>query len=157
MTEEQQEIKKDLTIKKLKEKAWGLTDDVIASLRYAFRRSYTVQESCDYAGIDKATYYRWEKKSIEFATKMRSFKSFMNIESKDVLHDKIAKERSLETAKWHLERRQKRLYSPRTETTGAEGEPITGYEVVIIDKTSDIKSNDSTDPHNSTIQTDPTG
>lgn len=83
-----------------------LDDEIVVKLDSIFKVGGTVEEACAYAGINKTTYYRWLEQNEGFATKMASAQHYADIVAKNVVVDDIVKGRSVDTAKWWLEKRQ---------------------------------------------------
>ena len=138
------EVKPDLTIEELKQKAWGLTDEAIRKLEEAFRFDFTVREACSHAGIHNQTYYNWCERSREFSDRMDDAKTFLGKSAKQNIVRAITKDGSIQDSWTYLNKRQKAIYSDRQELTGADGAPISAkFEFEIIDKTEDIDNGDA--------------
>lgn len=128
--QEQKEEPKKISLEELQMTAYSCTDKVLSDLKWAFMHDFTNIEACHHAGINPDTYYEWIKKSDEFEAKMEEYKSELFRKAKtiiadSVMDDNLEPEVKRDGAKWILERRQKKLYSNRTELTGEEGKPIT--------------------------------
>lgn len=99
-------------------------DKVMSDLEDCFKNDFTVQEACNYAEIAKDTFYRWIQESDEFAQKVDKWKDWIFMASKRNLAQDVVNNKSTKSAKWILERRVKKLYAPRTEHTGEDGDPL---------------------------------
>lgn len=83
----------------------AITDDVVAKLEEIFKLDVTVEIACNYAQINPATYYRRYAKDEQFARRMEAAKYFARVAASNVVVDKIANDRDVNTAKWYLEKR----------------------------------------------------
>lgn len=90
-----------------------MTEDVVAKLDSIFKVGGDISEATSYAGIDRATYYRWVASDLGFATKMESAQHYADIVAKNVVVDSVVKEKNLDSAKWWLERRVFRDEKPQ--------------------------------------------
>lgn len=77
---------------------------VVDKLVEAFSRSYNITEACQYAGIDRATYYRWIEQVPEFEAIVEEAKAQPLKDAKNVINTAI-KSGDVNTAKWMVERR----------------------------------------------------
>lgn len=128
-----EEGKKKLTIEELKKESYKLTDKILSDLKDCFNNDYTVTQACLEVGISQDTYYQWIGKSEEFKALMERHQNDLKIKARKILARKVA-EGDEDMAKWFLERRDKKLYSPRTEVTGDEGGPVqTANTVTFVD------------------------
>ena len=84
----------------------AIVPELVAKLENIFKVGANVEEACSYAGINKSTYYRHIESDGDFATKMESAQHYPDIVAKNVVVDKIVKEKDLDTAKWWLEKRE---------------------------------------------------
>jgi len=116
--------KDTLTLKQLMLAADKLSDKMLSDLEDGFKRDFTIEETCLFAGIHKDTYYEWRKRSDEFATRMDRATSFVVFAAKRNIAQRIVNEESVEDSWKYLSRKQKNLYSLRTELTGNEGKEI---------------------------------
>lgn len=106
--------KKSKTIKQLMDEKVKFTEKVLSDLKYALMKDFTIEEACHYAGINKDTYYEWYKQSDEFAFEMETAKSTILRKAKDIIEKGLASG-DQNIAKWILERRQKDIYSTKSE------------------------------------------
>lgn len=127
--------KGELTIKELQLKAYGLTPAVLKSLIASLEADFTILEACHAAGITEPSFYNWRKKSREFLVKMDIARGALGRAAKTNVAKAITKSGSVyDSWKW-LEKRQKELYSDRTEVTDGDGNPvITAVNVNVINK-----------------------
>ncbi len=117
-------IQKDLKIADLKKLHKGtLTDDIVLKLEQSFQNDFTNEEASRYVGIHPDTYYNYCKWSTEFRDKMDRSKQFVAIAAKNTWAKAVRGGDVEASIKW-LERRQKKLYSLRSEITGENGGPI---------------------------------
>lgn len=126
--------KGELTIKELQLKAWGLTPTVLEILIASLEADFTILEACQAAEIDEKSYYNWRKRSKEFSSKMDIARGALGRAAKSNIHKAVKSGSVYDSWKW-LEKRQKELYSDRTEVTDGEGNPvITAVNVNVINK-----------------------
>jgi len=91
-----------------------MTPEVIAKLEYAYSVGATDAEACNYAGIDKATLYRFTNESKTFAARRDNLKETMPLKSRCVISASIEKG-DVNTAKWYLERRKPEEFGAKTQ------------------------------------------
>jgi hypothetical protein len=113
-----------MTIAEMKKKFHAFSDSVLSDLKYALGNHYTIENACRYADINKDTYYRWIKLSDEFKSEMERAQDRPINTCLDILYGAVEREKDPELAFKIIERLDKKRYSLRTESTGAEGEPI---------------------------------
>lgn len=77
---------------------------VVKKLVEAFEKSYSVTEACQYAGIDRGTYYNWIEQVDGFDEIIEEAKSRPLKLAKDVIRDALIAN-DVSTAKWYAERR----------------------------------------------------
>lgn len=134
-TENKTEQKKDLTIEELRNRSYKDDfEDIYRNLQACFQNDFTIEEACSYVGINPDTYYEWCKLSTEFREKMHKAKRFLFFSGKQYLRQAAlgVKDKDgnwvikpdIKIIQWVLKRRQKDQYSPRLESTGAEGKPL---------------------------------
>lgn len=76
----------------------------VAKFVEAFNNSYNITEACQYAGVDRDTYYRWYRDIAEFTALIDEAKSMPLRKSKEVITKAIV-DGDIQTAKWYTERR----------------------------------------------------
>lgn len=122
------EPQKKLTLQELKNSSNKKNfDQIISDLKYILATSAPVERACRFAGINHDTYYAWIKKSDEFAAEMEKAQDSLYLKSYRAVHDAVESdnsEKAAEMAIKFLERREKKLWSLRSELTGADGDPI---------------------------------
>lgn len=101
-----------------------MTDEVISKLEEAFSVGATDLQACFYAEISKESLYRYQKANPEFRERKEGLKNNLQFIAKNVLANSIETKKNEQDAKWLLERKEKKDYSTRTESTGADGEAI---------------------------------
>lgn len=116
---------KDYTIEELKtlHVPSKVTDDTISRLLYAFENDFTNEEAARYAGISPASYYNYYKMSSELREKVDASKDFVFVSAKKLIKNAIDNG-SVDNAWELLKRRQKSLYSARSEIADPEGKPL---------------------------------
>lgn len=111
--------------------AWWLDKTKVVNLITAFKTDLTEFEACVYAGISKPQYNYFIKLHQEFSDIKDCCRQFPKLRVKKVFSESLD---NLEFAKWWAERRMKNEFSPRTEHTGAEGQPIQPILVKFMDE-----------------------
>lgn len=106
--------------------------EVITKLEYAFSIGCSDKEACLFAGVAPATLYNYQLKHPEFVERKDLLKKALCLEARQVVADKIKKNRDIDTAKWYCERKMKDEFSNRAEITGAAGEPLAAPTINIL-------------------------
>ena len=75
-----------------------IDDDIVAKLEDAFRFCYTDDEACLYAGIHRATLYRYQEKHPEFSDRKMALRLNPNLHAKKELVEGI--KGSIDQARW---------------------------------------------------------
>lgn len=91
-----------------------MTPEVIAKLENAFSMGCSDPEACLFAGINKATLYRYQQEHPEFSDRKDMLKRKLIMKARAV----IAKELNDEdgnTAKWYLERKCRDEFATKVE------------------------------------------
>lgn len=109
-------------------------EKVFSILVEAFINLATDEQACLKAGIAPSTYYKWINESEDFKVEMMRAKHDTKIKAKYNIK-KAIDSGDVDNSKWYIERAEKQDFSPRTETTGANGEPINKIKVEFIDGT----------------------
>lgn len=81
-----------------------ITEGVVAKLIECFKLGGSDTLACSYAGIDPSTFYRHMENDLDFATKIKSAKTYIEI----VARSNVVKEiesGNLKASQWWLERR----------------------------------------------------
>lgn len=90
-----------------------LTEEVVAKLDAALRNGMSDTTACEYANIDRATYYRHLNADMGFATKIADAKNFIKLLAGkrlvSILKDGSDKDAG-PTARWFLERKEPQEY-----------------------------------------------
>lgn len=97
---------------------------VVQNLLHVFRIGGTVDEACAHAGISRSAFYEYVKKNPQFLDEKERARLFPQIEARHLVVQSIVTGKSVESAKWYLERKAKEEFSTRQEKTGADGGPI---------------------------------
>lgn len=79
-------------------------DRNVALLCEALSRGFSIQAACNYANIDKSTFYRHVHSDPDFATKMTTSISFLYLAAADAIYRKIVYEKDAKLALKYLER-----------------------------------------------------
>lgn len=96
-------------------------DVVLAKLESAFQVGATDEEACMQADISMDSLYRYERKNPEFRNRKHLLKTKTDLAARAtvavVINERDEKNtpsnRSLETSKWHLERKVSKEYAPK--------------------------------------------
>lgn len=89
----------------------------------AFRLDATDEEACSYAGVSERWFYDEMKASEEFLQEIRRAQRYPFLIAKGSVVGAMEVGNDITGLKY-LERRQKKLYSPRVEVTGEDGEAV---------------------------------
>lgn len=121
-----------------------LTEENILELEQRFRDGATILEAIE--GImSESTYHQHRKDNSEFAARMEVARDYTTDIARRVVAKRVQRG-DVDTAKWWLERKNKREFSTRSELTGADGKdlptPILGGASVSSDD-SDTQSSES--------------
>jgi transposase len=110
-----------------------LTKELIELLGTALQNGNYIETACDFAGINRATLYRWLQESEEDDAKplLKELsdtvrKARAQAEMRNVLRIQKAADDSWQAAAWWLERSQPKKWSKQTnvELSGVNGNPI---------------------------------
>jgi hypothetical protein len=102
MPTKKQTVKKQSSVEKLSVgRPSKMTPEMITKLKAAFANSFTVDEACWYAGINKQTYYNWGEKHPELLDEMDAAKKAPNMKAKQVVIGSV-NAGDVESAKWWL-------------------------------------------------------
>lgn len=98
-----------------------MKDEVVRKLEEAFAIGCTDAEACLYVNISRQTLYDYQAKYPEFVDRKETLKQkpFL-LARKTVVEDC----KTPEGARWFLERKLKKEFSPRQELTGEDGKAI---------------------------------
>lgn len=100
--------------------------DRTKALRYlveAFKLDATDEEACSYAGVSESWYYDEMKKKDEFSEQIHRAQRYPFLVAKGSVVGAMETGDNITGLKY-LERRQKKLYSPRVEVTGEDGDAV---------------------------------
>lgn len=107
----------------------AIDQKVVSKLEAAFCNDFTPQEAWDYAGVKKATYYKWLSKSEEFSDRMRRAQQYALTLAKRAVIGQIKGDSDRKPdgnlGLRFLERRQPERYRPRLDPEDMPTPPIT--------------------------------
>jgi len=103
-------------------KPWD-KEKVVELLKPYFQRGNSVREACLCAGIPHSTFETWLGKDNELRAKIGIWQNEMSEKARDNWRDKIVAGDYPASKDW-LERKKKKEFSLRYETTGKDGEPL---------------------------------
>lgn len=89
-----------------------MTEDVIGKLEKGFAYGFNVSEACDYAGINRDTYYEWLNKKQEFSDRMARAQTDLQRKAKINLAG-VINSGDIEQSKYYLERKCKDEFSAK--------------------------------------------
>lgn len=95
--------------------------DAVAKLSEAFHMGFADQEACQYAEIDRSTYYRHLQSDPGFATQMASAKNYARMKCCSVLVEAI-EQKNIQVCQWWLERRYREQFGKSTDTERVQRE-----------------------------------
>ena len=110
-----------------------LTKELIENLEKAVEAGNYIETACDYAGINRATLYRWLTEADQDKAKplLRELKDTVTrsraiAEMRNVMKIQQAAEESWQAAGWWLERSHSKKWGrqQKVELSGVEGSPI---------------------------------
>jgi len=108
-------------------------EKLVAKLEEGLKNDFTVGEACLYAGINRATFYRWQEERPEFKDRMEQAKVYLfNIAKKHI--NKQVRADDTDTVKWLLSRRQRNRYATKVENEMSVVEPLTDDETAEVDE-----------------------
>lgn len=81
-----------------------LVPETVAKLTAAFANGFSIEQACQYAGIDKAQFYRWQKKNEAFRHDMVAAQGQLGMQARKVVANAI-NQGDLQAAFRWLERR----------------------------------------------------
>ena len=112
------------------------TKETAEKLVDCLKKGFTIRQACICAGIDSATFYNWCKEDPAFLSEIEQAKQYVNIAAKKLIQTSIAVDKSVDTAKWYLERRESALYSTKQvhEVAETTTEKLEDDEIDELDK-----------------------
>lgn len=90
------------------------TKEVVDKLEQAFSNGATIEMACFYAGIHRDSYYDYIKRNPKFSDRVEDLRSKPILKALNTVVNSLT---NTEDAKWYLERRFKKEYSPRQEVS----------------------------------------
>lgn len=111
-------------------------DKILESLRNAFAIGCTDEEACAYANIPTTTFYDYLKRHPDFSEERNKLKQKPILLAKQTIINDL---KSVDSAKWYLERKKKDEFSLRQEVTGNDGNEIK----VVIERATNGNKNKS--------------
>lgn len=114
-------------------------EQAVESIRPHLELGFSRNEACRMVGLDPTTLCKWAKKDETLSMKLASWENAVTTVAIANIRDAVLREAEMnddakkETSKWWLERRAKKDFSTRQETTGPDGvalipTPIMGGE-----------------------------
>ena len=95
-----------------------MTPEAVAKLENAFAIGASIGEACYYADISRDTYYRWIKINKELSDKFERLKEKPILRARQTVNDNLGQP---DTAKWYLERKQKKEFGTHTQVDHTSG------------------------------------
>jgi len=90
------------------------TDEIVGKLEYAFSKGFNITEACNYAEINRDTYYEYLKKNKGFSDKMERAQTALQRRAKINLAERI-EGGDIDESKYYLERKCKDEFSSKQE------------------------------------------
>ena len=119
-----------------------INQDILGKLKEAFLIGCTDEEACFYANINPDTMYEFQKTHSWFSEWKDALKDNPTIQARKTLFGSLSVDKN---AQWYLERKKKKEFSPRSEITDGEGNPVVvGFNYVVPEK----KNDNDTNSHN---------
>lgn len=132
------------------------TEEVVSKLEDAFKMDFNTTEACDYAGVDRKTFYRWLKEDDKFRHKMDSAKRWATIAAKKG-HMKLILEGDGAQIRFHLKNKAIDPESGKHEYTERNALDVDAppTEVrIIINTDNPVKPEENEQPTDSDVQSD---
>lgn len=101
----------------------SMTPEKMDEMRKFFLAGYTDEQACFSVGVSTSAFYRWLEKNKDFREWKEVAKKNPAMLAKLNLYACL-KKADKDVSKFILERTEKENYSPRSEHTGAGGQPI---------------------------------
>ena len=103
--------------------------EIIQSLQPYLEAGLSRNKACEYVGLTPQTLSNWVIEDESLLIKLQGWENATNILAIRNIMDAIAIEAETEdarkeTSKWWLERRMKKEFSTRVESTGEDGQPL---------------------------------
>ncbi len=98
-----------------------MTATVVRKLETAFAIDATAEEACSFAGISRDTFYNFLKEKPEFSDKIDGLRQQPILKARQTIVESLDNSNE---AKWYLERKLKKEFSPRQELGNAESQPF---------------------------------
>lgn len=111
----------------------AITRTKVAKLEHCLKFGHTIEYACNFAGIDKSTYFREIKRDESFATKMEIAKHHAKHKALETVEYYLDK-KDLETSKWWLEHKYSKEFSKSPDTAVQ----INNFTVDFIDDEGEI-------------------
>ena len=90
-----------------------MDDGTVAEICQVLKRGFSIQAACNYAQIDRSTFYRNLRKNPIFATKVATSIMFLTLASTEVVYKEVVYKKSLRAAMWYLERTDPKITQPK--------------------------------------------
>ena len=98
-------------------------DDYLQILKPLLQRGVSLKKACEYSKIPVQTIRDWKKRNKDFESAIVSYSSFPQVVCETKIMDAI-NEGDIDSAKWLVQRLDKRKYSTSQELTGVDGEAL---------------------------------
>jgi len=95
-------------------KIWD-KESVIGILETFLKLGYSVTKACQYAGIPQSTVATWIAEDEELRLKVNAWMHELDVEARKVIKKSMQEDKSITTATWWAERREKDDFSTRQE------------------------------------------
>lgn len=114
----------------------SMTQETIDKLEQAFSLGCSDKEACLFANISTQTLYDYQHNHPEFIDRKELLKEKQVLKARSII-TKAINDGDKDMAKWYLERKKKKEFSTRIESTGADGEPLNPpvISITVIDST----------------------
>jgi len=102
------------------------TEEIIRKIDEAAALGASIEEIAFYAGIHRATLYRWMEEDTELKDRIEELQERPILKARQTIVNSL---NNPQDAQWYLERKRKREFSSRTETditSGGKPIPILG-------------------------------
>jgi len=117
-----------------------ITEAAVAKLSEAFRLGYNDVDACQYADIDRSTFYRHTQSDPSFASHMTDAKNYARLKCSSVLL-KAIEHKNIQVCQWWLERRYREQFGKSSQEISDKNQFASVFEYVRAKYSDDDISN----------------
>lgn len=113
-------------------------ETVVQTLEPYFRLGYSVKKACILANFPFSTFYGWYREDEMLRTRIKALQGMVSARAREVVASSV-KDGNREDARWWLERREKKDFSPRQEVSGPRGTPLYDLSKETLEKVEEFE------------------